>query len=308
MTTSSVSVSPLAKRALALILAFLFLTPGVPAAAGTYSQKVLDMSPDSLIAYWALTETSGTTALDTSGNGNNGTYTGVVLNGLIGPDGLPAPTFDGLNDSISVPHSTALNPASGITISAWINAQEATYWRGIVAKVNGCCWTQGYGLATLGDGELYGWYGSYGDSLTTQFSIVNQWIHLAYTYDANTNAAALYQNGTLIASGTRSANTLSSENLYIGVLPGGRYWYGAIARVGIWSEALSQSEIAILADPAGLVDATPTPAPPPFTEIITLSGGRQTGVIFSMTAGEILIAALLLFAITLIFFRGVIRR
>ena len=39
--------------------------------ADFYSNKILSLSPT---AYWRLNESSGTTATDSSGNGNNGTY------------------------------------------------------------------------------------------------------------------------------------------------------------------------------------------------------------------------------------------
>lgn len=46
----------------------------------SYSLKVFKDYP---IGYWSLDETSGTSAVDSSGCGNNGTYTGGITNGLI---------------------------------------------------------------------------------------------------------------------------------------------------------------------------------------------------------------------------------
>jgi len=46
----------------------------------SYSLKVFKDYP---IGYWSLDETSGTSAVDSSGCGNNGTYTGGITSGLI---------------------------------------------------------------------------------------------------------------------------------------------------------------------------------------------------------------------------------
>ena len=70
---------------------------GVPA----YWRTVRALFGSSLIGYWPLTETSGTTAWDASGNGFNGTYHGPTLAQYPAPGGR-APYFDGVNDYINV--------------------------------------------------------------------------------------------------------------------------------------------------------------------------------------------------------------
>jgi hypothetical protein len=57
----------------------------------TLPQAILALNP---LGYWKLNESSGTTAIDYSGNGRNGTYSGTVTVGAFaGPDGGVYPTF-----------------------------------------------------------------------------------------------------------------------------------------------------------------------------------------------------------------------
>ncbi|MCI0749135.1 MAG: Ig-like domain-containing protein, partial [Nevskiales bacterium] len=70
-----------------------------------------------LVGHWKFDEGSGTTASDSSGNGNTGTLNGPVwVPGAIGR----ALSFDGINDYVSIPGFNAtLLPA---TLTAWIKA------------------------------------------------------------------------------------------------------------------------------------------------------------------------------------------
>ena len=90
-----------------------------------YSTVVLDDAP---LVYYKLDETSGTTATDSSGNGNHGTYiNGPTLN--IAPliqDGR-AVSFDGTNDRIDGP---AVNVLGDVTVEVWYrpSSVSGTMW------------------------------------------------------------------------------------------------------------------------------------------------------------------------------------
>lgn len=90
-----------------------------------YQNKVNALSP---IQYIRSHEGSGSVALDSSGNGRNGTYSGVtwgstLFNGLVTPD------YDGANDSadlISASLISAFNPANG-AFGAFVNLSVANW-------------------------------------------------------------------------------------------------------------------------------------------------------------------------------------
>ncbi|MFC1604976.1 LamG domain-containing protein, partial [Planctomycetota bacterium] len=75
-----------------------------------------------LVAHWMLDEDSGATAFDTSGNGNDGTFTGDPqwVAGYYGG----ALEFDSTDDNIDCGNDDSLNITDEITLSAWINMAQ----------------------------------------------------------------------------------------------------------------------------------------------------------------------------------------
>ena len=85
----------------------------------TYANAVLADNP---IGYWRLGESSGTTALNSSAFGRNGTYNGGVTLGL--PGAIPADSntaagFNGSTAFVSVAGSP-FNLANNFTLEAWV--------------------------------------------------------------------------------------------------------------------------------------------------------------------------------------------
>ena len=79
------------------------------------------------IALYRFDEGTGTTFLDASGNGHDGTLTGASwTTGLMGS----AASFDGSNDYGLVPHSTDFNVSStdDFTMETWVKAGSAGTW------------------------------------------------------------------------------------------------------------------------------------------------------------------------------------
>lgn len=113
------------------------LTPLVPTACQRVSSNpayVAAVLADSPLAYWRLDETSGTTALDSSGNGKNGTYEGSLDLGqppLItnGKSLHCHGSIAGVNIASSFSIPTATSP---FTFEAWIKL-TATGTRPIVS-------------------------------------------------------------------------------------------------------------------------------------------------------------------------------
>ena len=94
-----------------------------PAGTSTYRTDVLSDGP---AAYWRLGESAGTVAADEKGT-SNGTYqNGVALGraGVLTADTNTAVSFDGVDDIVTVPHSSSLSATSGVTLEAWVEALE----------------------------------------------------------------------------------------------------------------------------------------------------------------------------------------
>jgi hypothetical protein len=92
---------------------------------------------------------------------------------------------------------------------------------------------------------------------------VNQYTHLACTYNSQGGQMALYVNGQLDASTFGAANNLVNTNLLLGfhqAIPGS-YFQGFIDEFAIFDGALSASQIATLATPLFRADGLmPAPA------------------------------------------------
>ena len=95
-----------------------------------------------LQGYWALDEGSGTIARDSSGKGN----TGTLQQGATWAAGKLAGALqlDGVNDHVTIPHSSALNIGGRqLTLSAWIRFASTGTWQTAVDQ--GQCGQQSHG-------------------------------------------------------------------------------------------------------------------------------------------------------------------
>lgn len=99
-------------------MAMFLRASGMVVLAGAFSLAVPHAAAGaapSYRAHWSLDEVGGTTAFDSSGNGNNGTSFNVVGDGS-------GYTFDGTDSRVVVPTSGSLNPGAadfswGVTLS-----------------------------------------------------------------------------------------------------------------------------------------------------------------------------------------------
>jgi parallel beta-helix repeat protein len=213
-----------------------------------------------LVGYWSFNEGIGTTASDSSGNGN----TGALLNGPTWSAGKvgQALSFDGSNDSVEVPHGQSLNLSTALTVSVWINNEtlmdpglSQDQFRIIASKgwaTDGGSWTLAW---RENDGALFFFVGRDTSYRYARFSYDNSqagtW-HLITAVLANGNIS-LYQDGVLKAgpSGIDSNSVRTDTNpLRIGSLgwtsSSLRNWDGLLDEIRVYNRALSGSEIVSL--------------------------------------------------------------
>lgn len=83
-------------------------------------QQSLQMTvqPANLLAYYPLDESTGTLASDGSASAFNGTVSGGATWGTGKLNN--ALSFDGVDDTVTVPHNSSLNITGDMTISAWV--------------------------------------------------------------------------------------------------------------------------------------------------------------------------------------------
>src|SRR5262245_30825397 len=100
----------------------------------TTTFQVNNPTSSGLVASFGFDEGSGTTVNSSAGSGMNGTISGATC--VAGKSGN-ALSFDGVDDWVTVPHSTALDLTTGMTLEAWVRlsgAAPASGWTTILFK------------------------------------------------------------------------------------------------------------------------------------------------------------------------------
>lgn len=239
-------------------------TPGPTATpTHTYQDKVLGYAP---AAYWPMTETAGTIAIDATGNGHHATYSGVTLNGTTFSNGNPAPTFDGVNDFVNL--YAAINgtfSGSEGTIAGWAKA-DATIWSdGANNRVVNIQATSALWISSISGGSNL--YAQYVSASANTSNPGTDWFHWAISYSATGSSVGIYINGAPIYTSSTvptwtgalasSTNVLGASNT-----SGSAAWLGSIAHVAMWTSALNDTQIADLAVVPSSSTPTPTATPP----------------------------------------------
>jgi len=220
----------------------------------TYSPVLSD--PD-LMAHWTLYEGVGTTASDSTGNGNDG----FLVNGPVWiPGGLNgALLFDGQNDHVVVdPSPLDMNTWNAISVGAWIKNDVGagagtddivSYWNYPSSR----SW-----VLTHHRNDQYFWE-IRGKGFVTGGAVGSDWTYVMGTYDGST--MRLYVNGVQVASAGGLSGNLppSTANVIIGSQANGsNYFDGIIDEVQIYRRALSVSEIQAIYDGSGQPNFPPT--------------------------------------------------
>ena len=155
--------------------------------------------------------------------------------------------LDGNNDVVVVPNSATLNPSSSISVETWVYPTSTSpSVQNVISKSN-LTNSTGYIFPRTDDGwrTFSFWLNINGQwrVLSAQYPNLNQWNHVAATYDGFN--MKIYLNGNLV--GTQAVTgtiTVNTNDLTIGQQAGyTEFFKGSIDETRIWSRALGQCEI-----------------------------------------------------------------
>jgi hypothetical protein len=226
-----------------------------PSEAGeagiTYAQVVLSDNP---LAYWRFDETSGTTAIDSSGNGNTGTYVGGVTLGkpgaIVGDPGTSV-GFDGTTAWMNAGDVFAFIGNTPCSFEAWVNPVTDTNYHNVLSRSDGQGGsTTGYLMyiepasapALMDFAHYLGGASSIAESNTP--IATGTFTHLVGAYDGT--SLFIYANGVLLNQNTATIATPTTVNgLVVGAQSGGlTSWFnGEIDEVAVYGTALTLARI-----------------------------------------------------------------
>jgi hypothetical protein len=225
------------------------LTLGILTIAG-YAEA----QSSSLVGRWKFDETSGTTAIDGSGRGNDGTLVNSPVSIAPGFRGGRALSFDGVNDYVEIGDRPDLKITGPLTLSGWFKTSAPLgNFKTLVSK----WWSGGtaasYSMAWNDAGLYFAIHNDANQMLSAQSSLLfndGAWHHAVGTWDGST--IRLYVDGILRASSPGPAfGAISDTTFPVRIGTDARYTHdgndrlfpGVIDEVRIYNQGLSAGEV-----------------------------------------------------------------
>jgi len=158
--------------------------------------------------------------------------------------------FDGDNDHVSIPHSSIGSLTGSFSVEAWFNVSGGTEDCAIISKHhndNGS--RSGYTIEYSGtNSNIHAVIGYDGGWYPTEipFNSLNEWHHVAMTYNSDSDELKLYLDGILMDTATGATTPqYNSSDLWIGGSANyvNNYFQGSIDQVRIWNDMRTATEI-----------------------------------------------------------------
>jgi hypothetical protein len=208
---------------------------------------------DQATADWTLTDGSGTTAADATGNGNTGTLNSGV-SWVTGTAHGTVASFNGTSGAITT-SGPVLNTAEDFSVSGWAYLTKTGSWGDVITQDG----TSGSGFYlqydSISDTWAFSMLSSDGEvagirALSPSAPTLDTWTHLVGTYDASTGQMDLYVNGVL--AGT-AVNTTPFATTGVTAIGRGKFdgaptdWFpGELSDVEAFSYTLTPAEVSAM--------------------------------------------------------------
>jgi len=183
---------------------------------------------------------SGTTWIDLSGRGNNGSFVNMDGTNFNSSNGGSL-TFDGTNETVNCGNATNLQITVG-TICAWINATNTnSSYNGIITKQSA------WGLFVKDNVLItYDWGNNPPDRNTGRTVGNSTWNYAVMTFTETvgtpSNNAIIYLNGSAVLTTTVEHNN-HNVTVQIGEANAGQHFGGNIAQASVYNRVLTATEV-----------------------------------------------------------------
>ena len=203
-----------------------------------------------LVGYWDFNEGLGTTAYDSSGFNNNGSFNANTADWVQGKYGSGLLLNNNDGGGVVIPDSSSLHFTDAFTLMAWVDFDNEKIYQIAISKYTPNQ-QMGFSLHTSYHPDTLKFW-EFDSTVTNVWSLgpaePNVWQHVAVTYDGS--ETKLYLDG-VVNNSTPSTGSLFVNNtpLIIGALntptppTGGYQFNGIIDEVRIYNNALTQNEI-----------------------------------------------------------------
>lgn len=230
------------------------------ALAALISLGSAHLSEATLISYWTFDDAAGNTAVATYGKdaswNNAGTSPTWLATGQVGT----ALTLDGAANNFFNTDLGGLLNSDKMTVAMWVNPQGAGNYKGLFMVrpsnpgVSGTAAGNGnFGVAWRDIGGGYIDTRGQGATISAEGSVViddiaagnDGWYHVMWVWNGETDTTALFINGVEVSTGTANHGSLIGGNWHIGndsCCGNGRVFNGLIDDLGVWDEALTETE------------------------------------------------------------------
>ncbi|MGB2862811.1 MAG: LamG domain-containing protein, partial [Sedimentisphaerales bacterium] len=199
-----------------------------------------------LVAWWRFDDGSGTTAMDSSGNGNDGTLNGDAqwVAGQLGG----AIQFNGSNARVVAPNIPL--DSRSFTIMMWVNpvlytGEQVVFSTGLTGANNTDMHLRlgGPGSGNVPAGGVR--MGFYNNDLDTPGGLIedNNWYHITFWYDFENTNRRIYIDGVQEAEASANPYLGTSGDSVIGAWGTGQWFQGIIDDVQVYDHPVTESEI-----------------------------------------------------------------
>jgi hypothetical protein len=232
---------------------------GTNSATLTVTINSAPIGPTGLVGWWKLDENSGTTAADSSGNGNNGTLSGGTWQTAGGKiaGALHLNAFDVVNCGAAA----SLNTPS-VTVAFWMKPDSL----GNVIPVDKLPTTGsvGYAVKLRDTGTIWFRVGAEGGPALDVYGGSNiytngAWTHVACTFDSSSGAMRMYINGVVESHQPTFAVTLNASNTTFRMGSTVEQYAGLLDDVRVYDHALTSNEVVTVMAGGGSTSNVPPP-------------------------------------------------